>query len=375
MTFDEAEQVIYLANIWLLAISDGELAPKEAAALEEIRVAIGAKKTILERARKRAESGDHVPIAMGTFAVQASNLADMLYVSIVDGNLSDAEKELISQFSKQTRLTQEQILLLTREAIDRTKQKALSVSCPSCGSTVKADLNFCPQCGAALGKATRTDLEVPRSGYAIEFAESTAASFSTALELARTAPSFASCIRNKKTWYLAAWPEAAFEDVVRLAEALSGIRNRRCYHDGKEVEWDAIFGFVWCAAERSKAYRPVEYCFGKNDGRLNPWGCKQSRMEWTEWARWLSYGHFERAGILKGRTVWVFDKERIEHEVRTNLHRYRYCPHLRGTSEPSRGDRERTLEIQSRVRSGTWVHQSCREGSGRWIWRYTGILC
>jgi hypothetical protein len=329
VTLSEPSQIDYLANVIFLAICDGELTSKEAAALEEIRLSIGAKKSTLEKARKQAESGAYAPIPNGTFAAQASNLADMLYVSVLDGTLSDAEKKLISEFSRRTKLTQEQILLLAQEAVLRAKETSLSITCHSCGATSNADLNFCPQCGAALRTSVRTDFDIPRSGYAIEFAESSAGGFPAALSLARCAPSFSSCIRNKKTWYLAAWPESDFAEAIKLADALGGIRNRKSYRNGDEVEWDDLFGFVWCASERSKAYRPVEYCFGKSDGRLNPWGCRHSRMEWTDWATWLSYGRFERAGILKGKLVWMFDKQRIEHEIRSSLHRYRYCPHLR----------------------------------------------
>ena len=52
-------------------------------------------------------------------------------------------------------------------------------------------------------------------------------------------------------------------------------------------------------------------------------------MDWTEWATWFSYGRFEKQGLLRGTYIWVFDKSRIKHELMTNLHRVRYCPHLR----------------------------------------------
>ncbi len=52
-------------------------------------------------------------------------------------------------------------------------------------------------------------------------------------------------------------------------------------------------------------------------------------MDWTEWASWFSYGRFEKQGLLRASYVWVFDKDRIKHELMTNLHRVRYCPHLR----------------------------------------------
>jgi hypothetical protein len=150
------------------------------------------------------------------------------------------------------------------------------------------------------------------------------------LKLAKDAHRFSTHLINKKVWYVASWPINALGDAMRLAAALSGIRNKRCYREGKEINWDELFGFVWCAEERSKAYRPTEYCFGKADNQLNPWGCKQARLDWTEWARWFSYGHFEKQGFLRGTRVWIFDKPRIRHEILTNLQKFRFCPYLRG---------------------------------------------
>jgi hypothetical protein len=112
-----------------------------------------------------------------------------------------------------------------------------------------------------------------------------------------------------------------------LAAALSGIRNREVYIDGLAQLWDDIFGFAWCAANRDISYRPLEYCFGKEDNRLNPWGCKQLHMEWTSWAEWFRYGKWEKVGFLKGKIQWQFDKDRIRHEVLMKRHRYRFCPY------------------------------------------------
>jgi hypothetical protein len=113
-----------------------------------------------------------------------------------------------------------------------------------------------------------------------------------------------------------------------LVEALSGIRNRRLYLSGQEKPWDEVFGFAWCASERTKAFRPTEYCFGKDENRVNPWGCRQARMDWAEWANWFTYGRWEKVGVLSRKFRWHFDKERIKHELWTNLHRFRFCPHL-----------------------------------------------
>ena len=92
---------------------------------------------------------------------------------------------------------------------------------------------------------------------------------------------------------------------------------------------DEVFGFAWCASERDKSYRPVEYCFGKDENRLNPWGCKQARMDWTDWADWFSYGEWVKSGLLGKNIQWKFDKKRIRHELTTKLYRFRFCPYLK----------------------------------------------
>jgi predicted RNA-binding Zn-ribbon protein involved in translation (DUF1610 family) len=333
MKLTEQEQIAYLANMIFLAHADSSLSPKEIAAIEEIRSAIGAKKGVLTTATKAVESGQYTPTAVGSFAIKVSNLADMLYLCFVDGDLSEHEKATAIDFCRKVGLTQDQLNLMVREAIANVEQTKLSITCPSCSTNIKGAPKFCPNCGSQLAKDEADGLknvfEIPASGYAIEFCESTAAGFPAALQFAQSATSFSTCIRNKKNWYLAWWPEDTFLKVLKLAQLLSGIRNRKCYNNGSEVSWDELFGFAWCAGNRDIAYRPVEYCFGKDENRLNPWGCKQARTDWTEWANWFSYGHFRRGGLLKGTNIWIFDKARIRHEVMTNLHKFRYCPYLR----------------------------------------------
>jgi len=52
-------------------------------------------------------------------------------------------------------------------------------------------------------------------------------------------------------------------------------------------------------------------------------------MDWTEWADWFCYGKWEKSGLLGKNDQWKFDKERIHHELATNLYRYRFCPNLK----------------------------------------------
>jgi len=282
----DTEQVTYLANVVSVAYCDSSLSPRELAALEEIRVKIGAKKGSLTSTRKAVESGAYTLSKCGDFAAQVNNLSDMLYICFIDGELSDREQATVSKFSEAIGVAPAQFELMLKEAMSRVSKLSFKVSCPKCSTEADSRAKFCPNCGTALSNtaedAVKTDLEIPKSGHTIEFSESTAAGFPKALELARQAPKFESCIRAKKTWYLASWPEEAFIDIARLADALSGIRNRRYYHNGTEVAWDEVFAFVWCAERRNSAYRPVEYCFGKDENRVNPWGCRHINLDWTE---------------------------------------------------------------------------------------------
>jgi tellurite resistance protein len=56
MKLDEQDQITYLANVIFLANADGSISPKENAALEEMRTAIGAKKSTFNAAMKKALS-------------------------------------------------------------------------------------------------------------------------------------------------------------------------------------------------------------------------------------------------------------------------------------------------------------------------------
>lgn len=333
MRLTDEEKVSYLANVACVIRADGGMAPAEIAALEEVRADLGAKKGSLSAALKRAESSLFVPVPCGSLPARISNLADMLFVAQSDGSLAEAELTHIRAFSQAIGVTSDQLAVLTAEAESRTQTTAGSVVCPKCNTASTGPVKFCPNCGAPLSGAPAAvialDFDIPSIGCSIEFCQSTAANFDTALQFARSAPTFATCVRSKKEWYLANWPEQSFSDAVQLADLLSGIRNRKCYLAGVDVPWDELFGFVWCAREQQKAYKPILYCFGKDDNRVNPWGCRQAKMDWTEWASWMSYGQFKATGMLIRSQVWLFDKNRIRHELLSNLHGMRFCPNIR----------------------------------------------
>lgn len=324
-----SDPVPFLANIALVARADGKLSPEELAQLEAIRKECGFKKGDFSAAIRLAESGKHTLTPVGTFADQVKNLESVLRVAYAVGDLDPAEVQLITDFCYRVGIHQEQLDKIITEVL-ASLQHAGKL-CPTCAAENTAESRFCTKCGTRLdasGQDIQVKFDFPSKGLAIEFSESTAASFPKALALAQTTTGYQTCQKNKKTWHLATFPSGAFADALPLAGALSGIRNRALYIDGQEQQWDDVFGFVWCASQRASAYRPVEYCFGKDENRLNPWGCREARMEWTEWSDWFCYGRWEKSASVGSKFQWRFDKDRIRHELATRLHRCRFCPHM-----------------------------------------------
>ena len=319
----------YLANVLAIARADNVIADSECTAVEEICAEVGGKKTDLKKAEKLAESDGFAPRPVGRFSDKVRNVEDMIYVSLTDGELGEDEIAKIIPFSKDVGLNQEIVDAMVVEGQTRLDAKQATVLCPNCGATVTGNVKFCPECGVQIGATARTDSSVhvefsyPSHGISIEFAESSSANFDAVLAAAKAAPDFQVCKKSRKQWYLASWSQDQITQVLPLVDALKGLRNRKVYVNGDPVQWDEIFGFNWCFQQRQQAYRPVEYCFGVDEKRLNIWGCRQARMDWTSWADWLGYGKFKK------KDVFAFDKDRIRHELEANLYKVRFCPCLR----------------------------------------------
>jgi hypothetical protein len=332
MRLAEKDHIAYLSNLFAIAQADGAVTPKEIAAIEEIRAGIGAKKSAMNAAQNVAAAEKFVVKPLAGFIEQVNNIADMLFVAAIDGRFDASEELIVQTVCTSVELTQEQLRRMIADTLRRVEKSVLQITCQQCSTKVDGSARFCPSCGAAINvvqmSGAASDMKVPSNGYVIEFCESTAAGFPSALELAKQNESFQTCMRNKKTWYQVSWPETEFDRVLKLAGFLSGMRNRRCFQNGEERPWDEMFGCAWCVRERETAYRPAEYCFGKDEGRLNLWGCKQARMDWSDWAPWLSYGSFSKTLMGMGPYEWGFDKKRIRHELEANLFRFRNCPHL-----------------------------------------------
>lgn len=320
MNLKEEQKIYYLANLIAVSRIDGSVSPNETQAIDTAMKRIGAKMADLKKADAIVQSEGYVPTAVGSFSTRVANLEDMMLVSFADGTLDQAEKPVILAFAKMVGVTNEQLQLILSEIKAILTSSKATRACPKCSASVSCESKFCPQCGGSLeisdkAAAVAVEYTIPSIGVAIEFAESTASGFIDAVRKAKAAPQNAECVKGKKTWYMAAWPKEQISEAAKLVENLKGMRNRKVWVDGKESPWDEVFGFVWCSTHRNSAYRPLEYCFGVADKRLNLWGCLHVSMEWTKWSNWFSYGIFKKVGLLKSGHIFVFDKK--ENPTRT----------------------------------------------------------
>lgn len=334
MNLSSEQKVQYLANILFIARADGKIANKETIIVEDVQKWIGAKKSELNKANQMVEQPNFKLILIGNFTDKVKNLEDLILISLIDGSLDEVEKSELINVAKELQISKDQFNYILNDVKQYIGLQKESIRCSKCNKEIDANAKFCPDCGNPINpleqdKSISVSYEIPSKGIAIEFAESTAAGFADALVEQQNAPLNKTCQKAKKTWYIAAWADNNIINTLKLVNNLGGMRNRKVHIDGEEQRWDEVFGFTWCSEERNSAYKPVEYCFGLDDKRLNIWGCKQSRMEWTEWANWFSYGSFEKSGLLKNQVIFKFDKERIKHELKTNLFKYKYCPYLK----------------------------------------------
>lgn len=334
MLLTNDQLITYLSNIIYVARIDGKITASETQAIEEIQKRLGAKKSDINKASQKAENSDFKINLVGHFSDKIKNLEDIIYVSLIDGELDEKEKSIFIEASSDLKINSEQIDIIINDVKNYLDSQSNFKLCTKCNSNIDQNAKFCPECGtpvsdAVVESSVKVTFEIPSTGITIEFAESTAAGFADAVSEQSNAPVNKVCEKGKKKWYLASWPEKDFTKPLKLIDSLKGMRNRKVYVDGEEQRWDDIFGFTWCAERRTSAYKPIEYCFGLDENRFNIWGCNQSRMEWSDWANWFTYGNFEKVGLLKNQVVFKFNKEKIKHELITNLFKCKYCPHLK----------------------------------------------
>jgi hypothetical protein len=172
----------------------------------------------------------------------------------------------------------------------------------------------------------------PCRRMAIEFAQSAAATFGRALELAKGLPSFSECGGGKSRIFRVEFMWEEWPGVFDLIEALKGWRNRWIYIDGEKRDWSEVLYFLYCFNVRKAAYIPEHHCIeGEFKTEVHPFGCIHSGLSllWPI-SGWLQAGQFDSG------TVFHFDKSAIRKIMEENLFRVRFCPVL---------DLKRALEV------------------------------
>lgn len=323
---EESEQLQYLTNVLSIAHSDDELAASEERQIECIRVAISAKKSVLNKARKHLSTSTPSLESIERFSDRMRCLEDMIECALADNDLSGDERLLIANLARQTSISQDQIDLLLRES--KQRQSSLSPCCPCGQKDIPSGAKFCPSCGADLAdqpaqESKQLDISPSSQGLTVAFAHSTAGSFGDAIRAAKKSASFQQAERNGKRWYAASYGAQQIGEAIQLANHVGSIRSKEVYIDGVLADWRETFAFASCSTARDNAYNPVEHCFGLEDDRFNVWGCKEMRLPWVGWSDLFACGRF------KNSTTLIFDRDRIAHEIQEAIKGVRLCPHLR----------------------------------------------
>lgn len=207
------------------------------------------------------------------------------------------------------------------------------IACTQCGHIHKEISNFCHSCGNELAqkknkksKPTVVEYVIPTpksEGITIDFPNNTAQSYEMAVLEAKKFPSYELFGNDKKCTHRVQFMPNEIITALELVNQMKGWRKRVVYVNGERVEWDTVFGFAWCHSRKSSCFKPEYYCYGyENEWDFNIWGCLHANLPFKlrdtyKYGRW---------GEKKGE--WIFDLDRIMHELEKNLYQFRFCPSL-----------------------------------------------
>ena len=138
--------VFYLANIIKMSQTDGKLNPKAQAALKEVCKRLMVDNKTLKAAAGAVSGGGHVLMPVGRFSDKVRNLEDMLYVALVDGEFSEAEREEIQGFVEKIDVTEQQVQTILMETKIKLDLQMVATECSQCGTNLPPGVKVCPVC-------------------------------------------------------------------------------------------------------------------------------------------------------------------------------------------------------------------------------------
>jgi len=143
--------VYYLANIIKVAQTEGKMNAMAQGALKAVCKRLQVDKKALKEAARMVAGGGYGLMPVGRFSDKVMNLEDMLFVALVDGEFSEAEREEVQGFMDKIQVTEEQVqMILTETKMKLDIQMAVS-ECGQCGTTLPPGARACPACQAPLG--------------------------------------------------------------------------------------------------------------------------------------------------------------------------------------------------------------------------------
>ena len=142
--------VTYLANIIKISQLDGKLDPGEQKAIGEICQRLQADENQLQEAMKKVAEGIHTMAPVGRLSDKIRNLEDMLFVALVDGDLTASEKKEMLAYVKQITISQDQIKIVLNETKTKIELQKIKQECSQCKSPLSPNAQFCTECGAKV---------------------------------------------------------------------------------------------------------------------------------------------------------------------------------------------------------------------------------
>lgn len=203
--------------------------------------------------------------------------------------------------------------------------------CDKCSAGINKGSKFCPQCGDPVTEADNMAISIMDGGIAnveISFGHSSSQNLNRAIDICQNIPSFVISGEGKQVQYKVILPITEVELVIKIFDLVGSWKSSQMLINGHSAtKKDLTYYGVGCYRNRQKAYKPEQYCFGNREYDANIWGCKKLGLPICEWGGgWLDYGKFDNSG------VWLFDKNKIKHELELALKDNELCPALDRTN-------------------------------------------